>query len=123
MTPDQQPVTKAELKAELKAALEGFAAALIGNLSDLREEMQRQRAPGQREADGIHKERHVVVHDIDNGVRRNETMLAQCGVEHPHQRGPAPLLREHEVRQRSAGKILRLVIGEILGVHIGKVSL
>jgi hypothetical protein len=41
MTPDQQPVTKAELKAELKAALEGFAAALIGNLSDLREEMQR----------------------------------------------------------------------------------
>jgi len=37
MTLEHQPVTR----AEQKAALEGFAPGLIGNLSDLREEMRR----------------------------------------------------------------------------------
>jgi hypothetical protein len=37
MTPENQPVTK----ADLNAAFESFAAAFIANLSDLREEMQR----------------------------------------------------------------------------------
>jgi hypothetical protein len=53
MTPENQPVSRAELKAELRAGLEGFAAALIGNLSDLREEMRRRFAEVDKRLDTI----------------------------------------------------------------------
>ena len=97
---------------------------IAGNRENrMREQMQRERAFGQCETDRIDQERHVVIHDIDDGVRRDETVFAQGGIEHPDQCGPAPLLREHEVRKGCAGKILRIASGEVLGVYIGKVSL
>ncbi len=55
----------------------------------MRQEMQREGALRQREVDRIDQKGHVVVHHLDDGVRRGEAMLAQGGIEHPHQRGSA----------------------------------
>ena len=44
------------------------------------------------------------------------------GIEHPHQRRSAPPHREFQVRQRGAGELLRIAVGEVLGVDVGKIG-
>ncbi len=87
----------------------------------MRQKMQSERALRQCETDRIHEEGHVIVHHLDDGVRRGEAVLANGGVEYPHQGGPAPAMREHQVRQGRAGQLLRIARGEIFGIHIGVV--
>ncbi len=85
--------------------------------------MQGERAFRQCQTDRVDQERHVVVDDLDYGVRRDEAMLAHGRIEHPHERTAAAPHRKHKVRERCGGQILGLTVRQIPVVHIGEVRL
>ena len=85
----------------------------------MREEMYREAAPLQCEADRIDQERHVVIDHLDDGMRREIAMLLHGGIDDAHRGVPAPAtLREIQVRDRRGGKFLRIAGGEIGAVHV-----
>jgi hypothetical protein len=71
----------------------------------------------------IDEERHVVVDDFDDRVRRLPAVFLERRIEHADT-GTArfPLAREVPVRQRCAVKVGRLPVGEILRVDIVEVA-
>ena len=114
------------LVAGLAALAQGeqLAAAVARHRKDgVRQKMQGEGALGQREVDGIHEKGHVVVHHLDDGVRRGVAMLAQGGIEHPDQRGAPPPPCELQMRERDAGELGRIARREIPRVDIRVVRL
>ena len=85
----------------------------------MRQKVQSQRALCQYQTDGVHQEGHVVVDHLDDGMRRGITVVAQRGVEYPHQRPAAPLLRELAVQQRHDGEFRCRPTGEVFGFDVG----
>src|ERR1700722_10056053 len=98
--------------SSLSFSLTGCFLLLEASLRSRKErvcqEMQCERTLRERQADRVHEEGHVIVHHLDDGVRRGKSVLAHGGVEYPYQGGPAPLAREHQVRQCAAGQLRRL---------------
>ncbi len=68
---------------------------------------------------GVHQEGHVVVDDLDHGMRRLPAMVRDARVEDPHL-GAAGLATtgERELRKRRSVGVCRFQIDQIVGVHL-----
>ncbi len=72
----------------------------------------------------VDQERHVVVADLDDGVRRLPAVLGLGRIEHPQLRLPGVALPgELPLRQRGAAQIGRRALGEVLGGDLPVITL
>ncbi len=81
------------------------------------QEVQRESAARQGEADRVDEKRHVIADHLDDRVRRAVAILAQRRIEHTHERrARLATAREAELRRGDRSEGLRLACGEILRV-------
>ena len=88
------------------------------------DQVQRQPVPVDFHRHRIDQERHVVVDDLDDRVRRLPAMFFDRRIEHAHPRASrVALAREIPVRQRRAVQVRGLPLGEVLRVELAEVAL
>jgi hypothetical protein len=88
----------------------------------VREEMHGQRARRQGEADRIDQERHVVVHHLDDGMRRCVAVLAQGRIEDPHQCATAAFGGELQMRQGRGREISGGARRHVVRINVGVIG-
>ncbi len=96
-------------------------ALLVAPHADDRADHQVEAAavPGDLHRDRVDEERHVVVHELDDGVRRLPAVLFEGRVVDAHlQLARQPLLHQAPVRERRAGELVRRAGGEVLGRNV-----
>ena len=74
--------------------------------------------------DGVHQERHVVLHDLHHGVVACKSVLGQCGVKHPYagHRCGARRIQQTPVRIGYGKQRSRAAGGYLVGVGVVKVG-
>ncbi len=81
--------------------------------------MQRVALPVHLHGHRVHQERHVVIDDLDDGVRARPAVLLGARVVHAQLRhAGSEHARERQVRHGGAVKILGRPVGEILGIDV-----
>ena len=88
------------------------------------DEVQRQPLAQQLHLHGVDQERHVVVDDLDDRVRRLPAVLIHRGVEHAHLGLPRfPGSRELPQRANCTVQVEHVPLAQVLGVDAGEVGL
>ncbi len=86
----------------------------------MHDQMQHRAAPVDLHRHRIDQERHVVVLDLDDRVRRVPAVIGNGGVEHAH-RGftRRALLHRPPLTDERAEQVGRVALGEIVGIDVG----
>ncbi len=108
----------------VRSDLEQPAAVVAAQPHDrAHDEVDRPPVPAHLHRDRVDEERHVVVHDLDDGVRRLPAVLLQGRRVDVHLElaGP-PNAREAPVRERRPGEVELAPVDQVLGSDVGVVG-
>jgi hypothetical protein len=95
----------------------------------MRQKVQRERSLREHQPDGVDEKGHVVVDQLNDGVRRRVAILALRRIEHAHHGAAAAPARQAQMRDGNDGKLPWLASAEVagfdlleVGAHVGPQS-